>query len=156
VAVSKRRGKWVADYRDATGKRHWESYATRREAETAIARSKVAIKEGRYVSVNDARTVADAYESWRALCVAGADNKGGKPLRATTQGLYSMIWRLHVGQHWGPMKLRQVDAEAIARWKQEKLDAGVGITTLRNALQLLGSVFRHARRYFCRKVVAKW
>jgi integrase len=147
ACVRKRRGKWVADYRDHNGRRHWETFDTKKEAEAALARSTVAIKEGRYVPANDKRTVQDAYDSCRALCVEGSDNKGGKPLRLTTQTLYSMIWRLHVGPHWDAMKLRQVDAEAIARWKQEKLDAGVGVKTLLSALQLLGSVLRHARRF---------
>jgi hypothetical protein len=147
ACVRKRRGKWICDYRDHKGKRHWETFDTRKEAEAALARSTVAIKEGRYSAPNDKRTVADAYESWLKLCVQGADNKGGKPLRLTTQTLYSMIWRLHVGPHWGAMKLRQVDAEGVARWKQEKLDAGVSVKTLLSALQLLGSVFRHSRRF---------
>jgi hypothetical protein len=48
---------------------------------------------------------------------------------------------------WGAVKLRQVDTEAIARWKQEKLDAGEGAKTVLNAVQLLGYLFRHARRF---------
>jgi hypothetical protein len=81
------------------------------------------------------------------VCVEGSDNKSGKPLRRATQALYSMTWRVHVEPRWGALKLRQVDAEAIARWKQEKLDAGAAPKTVINALQLLGSVFRHARRF---------
>ena len=34
ATVSRRRGKWVADYRDGTGRRHWETYETRRAAES--------------------------------------------------------------------------------------------------------------------------
>ena len=35
ATVSRRRGKWVADYRDGAGRRHWETYETRRAAEDA-------------------------------------------------------------------------------------------------------------------------
>jgi hypothetical protein len=63
ACVRKRRGKWVADYRHATGARSWETFDTKQEAEAALARSTVAIKEGRYVPPNHKRTVADAYES---------------------------------------------------------------------------------------------
>jgi hypothetical protein len=59
ACVKKRRGRWVADYRDPTGKRHWESYDTKKEAEAALARSTVAIKEGRYSAPNDKRTIGN-------------------------------------------------------------------------------------------------
>jgi integrase len=147
ACVKRRRGKWVADYRDHTGKRHWETYETRKEAQRALAGHTVALKDNRYVPPNDRRTVKDAFDSWLKLCVEGSDNKSGKPLRPATQALYSMTWRVHVGPRWGALKLRQADPEAIARWKQEKLDAGAGAKTVINALQLLGSVFRHARRF---------
>jgi integrase len=147
ACVRKRRGKWVVDYRDPAGKRRWETYETRKDAEAALADSAVAIRKGRYVSPNDKHTVAQAYESWRGLCVEGTDNKSGKPLRATTQALYSSIWRKHLEPRWGALKLAQVDAEAIARWKEEKLKTGTGARTVVNALQLLGSIFRHARRF---------
>lgn len=147
ACVRRRRGKWVADYRDHTGKRHWETFETRKAAEASLAGSTVALKENRYVPPNDRRTVKDAFDSWYKLCVEGADNRSGKALRPATQALYSMTWRVHLAPRWGALKLRQVDAEAVARWKQEKLDAGTGAKTMVNALQLLGSVFRHARRF---------
>jgi integrase len=147
ACVRKRRGKWVTDYRDQNGKRHWETFETRKEANCALANSTVALKENRYVPPNDRRTVKDAFDSWLKLCVEGSDNRSGKPLRPSTQTLYSMTWRVHVGPRWGAVKLRQVDAEAIARWKQEKLDGGAGAKTVVNALQLLGSVMKHARRF---------
>jgi len=147
ACVRRRRGKWIADYRDHTGKRHWETFETRKEAEAALASSTVALKQGKYVAPNDKRTVADAHDSWRKLCVEGSDNKSGKPLRATTAAFYSTVWRVHLEPRWGAMKLRQVDAEAVARWKQEKLDAGTGVRTMLCALQVLASLFRHARRF---------
>jgi integrase len=147
ACVRKRRGKWVADYRDHNGKRHWETYLTRKEAEAALAASTVAIRGGRYVAPNDKRTVSAAFDSWRKLCVEGSDNRSGKPLRATTQATYSMVWRVHVAPRWGALKLRQVDPESVAQWKQTALDAGVGARTMLCALQLLGSVFKHGRRF---------
>ena len=81
ACVRKRRSKWVADYRGHTGKRHWETYGTRKEAERALGLSTVAIKDGRYSAPNDKRTVADAFDSWFKLCVEGSDNRSGKPLR---------------------------------------------------------------------------
>jgi hypothetical protein len=67
ATVSRRRGKWVADYRDGTGRRHWETYETRRAAENALAQNVTAVREGRYVPPNDKRTVRDAFEGWWSL-----------------------------------------------------------------------------------------
>jgi integrase len=147
ACVRPRRGKWIADYRDPTGKRHWETFETHKEAEAALAGATVAIRSNRYVAPNDKRTVTDAYDSWRKLCVEGSDNKGGKPLRATTAAFYSTVWRVHLAELWGPRKLRQVDAESVAQWRQEKLDAGVGARTMICALHVLGATFKHARRF---------
>ena len=38
ACVRKRRGMWVADYRDHSGKRHWETFETRKEAEQELAK----------------------------------------------------------------------------------------------------------------------
>ena len=113
----------------------------------ALANATVAIRANRYVPPNDKRTVKDAHDSWRTLCVEGSDNKGGKPLRATTAAFYSTVWRVHLAPRWGALKLGQVDAESVARWKQERLDAGVGARTMLCALHVLGAVFKHARRF---------
>src|ERR1700722_11332419 len=100
ACISKRRGRWVADYRDATGKRHWESYDTRKEAEQALAGHVTALKDGRYCQTNDKRTVRDAYDSWWRLSVEGSDNRSGAPLRPTTRALYLWTWNCHVERRW--------------------------------------------------------
>ena len=88
ACIRKRRGKWVADYRDPSVKRRWETFTTRKEAESAMADHHTAIRENRWVKPNDKRTVKDAFESWWPLSVEGIDNKSGAPLRPTTRALY--------------------------------------------------------------------
>jgi integrase len=147
ATVSRRRGKWVADYRDHVGKRHWETYGTKKEAEQAIAQHVTALKDGNYTQPNDKRTVADAYKSWVELSVEGTDNRSGAALRPTTKALYLMTWRKHVEPRWAMRKLLSVGAEEIARWQQEMLAAKNGPKTVLNCMQLLSSVFKHARRF---------
>jgi integrase len=144
ACVRKRRGRWVTDFRDAAGKRHWQSFSTRKQAEAALHGQQVAIKGGTFID-NDRRTVGEAYDSWLHLCVHGAQNKTRKPLRLTTQAIYEMTWRKHVATRWGAYALKQVDTEAVQRWQQGMVDAGTGPKTIINAMQLLGSIFRHAR-----------
>jgi hypothetical protein len=130
-----------------TGKRHWESYRTRKEAEQALASHVTAIKGNRYVPANDKRTVREAYESWWMLSVEGSNNRSGAVLRHTTRSLYSTVWRVHVEPRWASRKLQSVTAEEAARWQQEMLTAGHGPKTALNSIQILGAIFKHARRF---------
>jgi integrase len=147
ATVSRRRGKWVADYRDHTGKRHWETYRTKKEADQALALHVTAIKDGNFTAPNDKRTIKDAYDSWLELSVEGTDNRSGVALRPTTKALYLMTWRKHVEPKWAARKLLSVGAEEIARWQQEMLTAKNGPKTVLNCVQLLSAVFKHARRF---------
>src|SRR5215471_11340873 len=126
ACVRKRRRKWVADYRDHNGKRRWETFETRKEAEQVLAKHVTALKDGRYTPANDKRTVRDAFESWWRLSVEGSDNRSGAPLRATTRGLYLWTWTAHVEEKWAARKLLSVAAEEIATWQQELLSGGLG------------------------------
>jgi hypothetical protein len=147
ACISKRRGKWVVDYRDPKGVRHWETYDTRKEADAALARNVIAIREGRYTPANDKRSVKDAYDSGWRLSVEGTDNRSGTMLRPTTRALYLMTWTTHVEPKWGTRKLLTVAGEEIATWQQELLNAKHGTKTVLNCVQLLGSLFKHARRF---------
>jgi hypothetical protein len=96
ATVSRRRGKWVADYRDGTGRRHWETHETRRAALDALAQHVTALRNGRYVPPNNKRTIREAFESWWSLGVEGDDNRGGMPLRLSTKEIYRLTCRVHV------------------------------------------------------------
>ena len=118
ATVSRRRGKWVADYRDGTGRRHWETYETRHAAEDALAQHVTALCNGRYVPLNNKRTVREAFESWWSLGVEGDDNRGGMPLRLSTKEIYRLTWRVHVEPVWAARKLSTIRTEEVAHWRQ--------------------------------------
>jgi integrase len=155
MAISKRRGKWVADFRDATGKRHWISKDTRKEAEKAFAEARVAIHRDEYVAPND-RTLADAFNEWFRLCVEGCDNESGAPLKPTTRAFYSGLWRRYLAERakdepekclrLGAVKVRRIDVALVARWKQE-LSGAVGPRSVVAAFGLLGQLLTFARRF---------
>ena len=48
--------KWVVDYRDRQGKRHWESFRTRKEADAALAERVQQLKKGNYVAPGKEKT----------------------------------------------------------------------------------------------------
>jgi integrase len=126
ATVTRRRGRWVADYRDGTGRRHWETYETRHAAEDALAQHVTALCNGRYVPPNNKRTVREAYESWWSLGVEGDDNRGGIPLRLSTKEIYRLTWRVHVEPVWAARKQATIRTEEVAHWRQHMLSAGVG------------------------------
>ena len=105
------------------------------------------MSDARYTPSNDKRTIRDAYESWWRLSVEGTDNRSGAKLRPTTRALYLMTWSTHVEERWAARKLLSVSAEQVAMWQQEMLAAGNGAKTVLNAMQLLSSLFKHARRF---------
>jgi integrase len=53
----------------------------------------------------------------------------------------------HVSEKWAARKLLSVSAEEVASWQQELLSGGLGPKTTLNCVQLLGSLFKHARRF---------
>jgi integrase len=66
---------------------------------------------------------------------------------STTRALYLGTWRAHLEERWAARKLLSVSAEEVASWQQELLAGRVGRKTVLNSVQLLGSLFKHARRF---------
>ena len=80
------------------------------------------------------------------MSVKGIDNNTGRPLRPTTQALYMMTYRICIAERLGPRKLISIGPEEISTWREEMLKEH-GAKTVLNAVQILGSLFRHARRF---------
>ncbi len=64
ACIKKRRGKWVIDYRDVTGRRRWETVQrTRKDAEERLAK----IVGSGYKVVNSKRTFEDYAKEWMVI-----------------------------------------------------------------------------------------
>jgi integrase len=157
ACIRKRRGKWVADYRDPSGRRRWITRDTRKEAEAALAAIHVAIAKDEYVAPDTTRTLQTVYDHWWRVAVMGSDNKRGKPLSQGSKGFYAGVWTryfLASEQHqprdseagFGPRRLRSITQAEVAEWK-EALGQRVGPRTVLAAFQLLSTLFEHARRF---------
>lgn len=153
--VRKRRGKWVADYRDPSGRRHWVTRDTRKEAEAALASVSVAIAKDEYVAPDAARTLQTVFDHWWRVSVTGSDNKRGKPLSQGSQGFYVGLWSRYFvmrEEHqppasearFAPRRLRSITQAEVAEWK-EALGLRVGRRTVLAAFQMLSTLFEHAR-----------
>ena len=61
----KRRGKWIIDYRDALGKRHWETVGTnKKEAEDRLAEIRLQMKDGTLDPVSSKALLREYCENW--------------------------------------------------------------------------------------------
>jgi len=116
ACVRKRRGKWVADYRDGAGCRHVPSFDTRREAEDFLSR---AIPESRQVmklAVDSNITMALYSERWLGL-VQGH-------LKRRTLASYQHTLQLHILPELGSLKVRNVSRSHVRTMLSEKLRTG--------------------------------
>jgi len=65
ACVRKRRGKWVIDFYDELGKRHWETVGTnKKEAEDRIAEIRLQMKEGTLDPVSSKTLLKEYCENW--------------------------------------------------------------------------------------------
>jgi hypothetical protein len=71
ACIRKRRGKWVADYRDPSGQRRWITRDTRKEAEVALASVSVAIAKDE--SLRPIARQHDPFDDSEGVACAGDD-----------------------------------------------------------------------------------
>jgi integrase len=65
-------------------------------------------------------------------------------LAATTRARYGYLYDKHILSFLGPLTLREITPEVIARWQADRLGAGGGPVAVRDALTLLGGILQRA------------
>ena len=77
--------------------------------------------------------------------VAGTWAKAyGSQLAASTRTRYGYIYDKHILPELGPLTLRELTPEVLARWQAERLASGAGPFAVREALKLLGAILQRA------------
>lgn len=122
ACVRRRRGRWIADFRDATGRRRWVTCRTKAEAEDVLAVEIPASRQRRYPVVEADITVAEYAERWLKL------SSGLKP--RTLQGYREKLDN-HVLPAFGTLQVRRLHRGAIRTVLAEKLKAGLSIDSVR-------------------------
>ncbi len=64
MAIAKRRGKWVVDYYGPNGRRHWKSFATKREAEAFWASIQPKLARGTLVDPRELPKLVQLAKEW--------------------------------------------------------------------------------------------
>lgn len=140
ACISKRRGRYVVDFRDQNGKRHWKSYRTAREAKDALAELHQQVRSGTYRDPASLPTFTTIADNWLRL-------KQDHP--ASTLG----YWRSQVERHFkpvfGPLRIDHVTRATIEHFRNAKRDGSGGHAQLARAtinqlLQNLSAILDYA------------
>ncbi len=139
ACVRKRRDKWVADYRDRQGKRHWETYNTRKEADAALAERVHALSKGSYVAPGKEKTFEGLCEAFTAA---------HKPhVKENTWTDYGRNMSLHLEPFFAGHKLPEITVAHVESFVEGRLEHGTGERTINKCLTLLVSLFKYAGKH---------
>jgi len=114
ACIRKRRGKYVLDFYDQYGERHWETVGTsKKEAEERLAQRLIEIGKGRYVTPQDRKiTFKEFAEKW-------LDTRGGK-IRPSTIAQYADHVRKHLLPFFGAVKVSEIDVALVEAYSATK------------------------------------
>jgi hypothetical protein len=87
ACIKKRRGKWVVDWRDSAGRRHWETQPDREKAKERL--SEILNPSEESEAPVETRTFQQYAEWWLENCAKGA-------IKASTFEEYQSVLRKHV------------------------------------------------------------
>ena len=113
ACISKRRGKWVADWRDGGGHRHWKTFDTKREAEDCLDRERQQSRQ-RTGCVVPATITIEAYSTrWLGLIKS--------VVKTGTTKRYAQLLTLHINPSLGLIPIRQLHKGTIKDFLTRKL-----------------------------------
>ncbi len=123
ACITKRRGKWVVDYRDGGGVRRWRTFATKREAEDYLAEIIPGSRQRRGTAVPPTISLAEYSERWLHLIAS--------TVKPRTLISYTGMLRLHILPAFGTWRVQYLDKGSIKRLLADKLAAGLSRNTVR-------------------------
>jgi integrase len=141
ACVRKRRNKWVLDYRDQNGVRHWETVeGTRRDADELLAKRLQEIGKGEYRARSEEKTFEELAQAY----IAGHVRVN---VRDTTARWYEAGIRNYLLPHFSGRRIREITPEHIEAFRHKLVEQGTGRRTINKCLMLLSATFRHALRH---------
>lgn len=123
ACIRKRRGKYVVDYRDSTGRRRWITCETKRDADEVLSAK---IRENRQLT----RPAADA-DVTVAQCAARWIATIASSLKPRTVESYQQCLRLYIEPRFGTTKIRKLHRGLIKEFLAQHLSSGLAPNTVR-------------------------
>jgi len=141
ACVTKRRGKWVLDYRDQHGRRHWETVTgNRHDADQLLSQRLREVGRGEYEARRDQMTFREVSDAYTAGHIA-------VNIRESTRQDYERNLRLYLLPAFDVVKVRVITPEMIEAFRNRLLKQGIGRRTINKCHTLLSAIFRYALRY---------
>jgi integrase len=136
ACVRKRRGKWIVDWRDGAGLRHWKTFNKKGEADDF--RDKVGPEARQRVTptVPATSTVKEYAAHWQRLI--------GQTVKPRTRARYAEILDLHISPRYEKIRVRDLDRGRIKGLLVDKLNAGLHKHTVRNIQAVLRTMLNSA------------
>ncbi len=136
ACIRKRRGHWVADYRDGGGVRRWRTFGTKRDAEDFLAKTIPEVRQGKRALVPVTITVAAYADRWLRLIAS--------TVKPRTLASYAGMLRLHLFPAFGAWRVQHLDKGCIKILLTEKLATGLSHNTVRIMHATLRAMLRAA------------
>ena len=132
ACIRQRRGKWVLDFRDQRGQRHWETVeGSKKEAEMRLAQRLIEIGRNEYQALADEKRFEELFESYDKAHLA-------VNVRATTRDDEAGCVRLHLLPYFSGISIRRIPPAMVEAWRSGMLEKGAGRHTINKAHRLLG------------------
>lgn len=141
ACVRKRRGRYVIDFYDQYNKRRWETLpqgATLKEANERLGEIEKSIRHESYVPNSKLPGFQEVAEAWLASKKSS--------LRHSTYDQYAGHLKIHLIPYFGEMKITRVNFDAAEQFKNQSIENGVTVPTLRKILINLGAIMTYAVR----------
>jgi len=134
ACIRKRRGKWVIDYRDASGKRRWDTVeGNRKDAEERLAKI---FASGKRV-IDTKRAFKDHAADW-------LNTYARTHVKESTLREYESVFKNHIFPVFGRIPFSKVTREMVKRLIAEKIQAGLSRSTVKNIIVPLREMYNHA------------
>jgi len=134
ACIRKRRGKWVIDYRDASGKRRWETVeGNRKDAEERLAK----------IFANGKRVI-DTKRAFKDHAAEWLNTYARTHVKESTLREYEAVFKNHIFTVFGRIPFSKVTREMVKRLIAEKIQAGLSRSTVKNIIVPLREMYNHA------------
>lgn len=130
--IDKRRGKWVARWREPSGRQRSQAFDSYRDAQKHLTKVQGAIDEGRYIPAEAGKiTVREYSEDWLTARTSGE----------SSQETWERMLRCHVYPKLGEVPLAQLTPSRVQAWIK---GLGVSPQYTRNLTGLLAGILNAA------------
>jgi len=134
AVMKKRRGKWVVDFRDSHGRRHWETKQNKKAAKDRLAEI---LSDDQPEQPLETRTFQEYGDWWLQNVAKGA-------IKASTYQEYESVLKKHVYPTLGTVQFVEVKRPMVRELVAAKKKEGLAQSTIRNIAAPVRGMYNQA------------